>query len=222
MEFFTGRKYNFAMVCKICTRDDLPETAFYPNDLTRCRDCVKRGNKGTLKRATRACPICRTQEVNLFLHYTRWHQGMTPPDVASTFPPHEPLEASSNEALVRVLLAARPLEDVHRIWTPGEGRVYFLQAGGPVRPIKIGWSLKLSNRIAELQIGCPDPLRVLHTYASKDASEEDRLHILFREFHIHGEWFRAEARLLGAILELATNGVASTWCASAMHHDAAI
>jgi hypothetical protein len=70
---------------------------------------------------------------------------------------------------------------------------YFIQAvhGGP---IKIGRSTRayLPKRLAALQTGNPDPLRITHVL---DGDHEARLHREFRNERLSGEWFMPTVRL---------------------------
>jgi hypothetical protein len=59
--------------------------------------------------------------------------------------------------------------------------------------IKIGWSWAhpgaRGGRLAQLQTGCPDELRLLGAILGAK-SEERALHARFYEHRIRGEWFR--------------------------------
>lgn len=72
--------------------------------------------------------------------------------------------------------------------------VYVVQAGEG-GPVKIGFTNKPRRRIAELQTGLPQRLRVLHLF---DGSEEDerRLHRRFAEHRVSGEWFHPVADIV--------------------------
>jgi hypothetical protein len=73
------------------------------------------------------------------------------------------------------------------------GFVYFLQAG-EAGPIKIGWALDPLARLNELQVGCPEPLRLLMTLTDEGGLEA-QLHRRFARLRLRGEWFRAEQEL---------------------------
>lgn len=66
--------------------------------------------------------------------------------------------------------------------------VYFVQAGEG-GPIKIGFTGgNVSERIADIQTGCPFPLIALGTIDGGEA-EERELHLRFRDKRLSGEWF---------------------------------
>jgi hypothetical protein len=73
------------------------------------------------------------------------------------------------------------------------GFIYFV-ACLPMNAVKIGYSQNPVSRVREMQTGCPAPLKL---YATVPATmeEERRLHAAFMPLHIHGEWFRFEAKL---------------------------
>ena len=67
--------------------------------------------------------------------------------------------------------------------------IYFVQAeiGGPV---KIGYTIAESagKRVAELQCGCPWPLKLVFTMPGTPQTEA-KLHRRFAHLRVHGEWF---------------------------------
>ena len=65
-------------------------------------------------------------------------------------------------------------------------RVYFVACRDM---IKIGRSRSVEQRLLELQVGNPYPLRLLGTVVGGRA-EENRLHELLSDFWHRGEWFR--------------------------------
>lgn len=71
--------------------------------------------------------------------------------------------------------------------------VYFIQAscGG----IKIGVAKNPSGRLAQLQIGHPEPLNLLGSIAGALPTEQ-ALHTFYAPERVRGEWFRPSARLL--------------------------
>lgn len=76
--------------------------------------------------------------------------------------------------------------------------VYFLRAGLE-GAIKIGWTeADIFDRIAQLQIACPDELIILGVIARLELSGERKLHRQFTHLRIrpNGEWFRPEPDLL--------------------------
>lgn len=75
--------------------------------------------------------------------------------------------------------------------------VYFAGSGGQ---IKIGWSRKVSARLAQLQTGSPIPIKLLGTMPGGRAVER-RLHEKFAHLRISGEWFTDAPELLAFIAE---------------------
>lgn len=70
--------------------------------------------------------------------------------------------------------------------------VYLIEATES-RRLKIGVARDPLRRLATLQTGSPEPLRLLHTRHCETTraakSLERALHRRFEPFHIHGEWF---------------------------------
>jgi len=64
--------------------------------------------------------------------------------------------------------------------------------------IKIGISYKPENRLAELQVACPMELRLVLTMkyeTQKGAADaEARLHDVYDELHVRGEWYESPVR----------------------------
>lgn len=79
----------------------------------------------------------------------------------------------------------------------GSPTIYFIEDPA-ARAIKIGYSANVGRRLQELQISSATPLRLLGVMPGT-IYQEQRLHQMFD--HMHGEWFRADARLLGFIGE---------------------
>lgn len=69
--------------------------------------------------------------------------------------------------------------------------VYFAESAGRV---KIGWSKKVATRIAQLQTGCPEPIRLLATTPG-GLGLERRLHQQFAAARVNGEWFELTPEL---------------------------
>jgi T5orf172 domain len=66
--------------------------------------------------------------------------------------------------------------------------IYFIRAGQS-GPVKIGYTeCAVEKRVACLQIGNPEPLRLLHV-CSGGLDREQWIHRLFDHARVHGEWF---------------------------------
>jgi T5orf172 domain len=76
--------------------------------------------------------------------------------------------------------------------------VYFADAGGS---IKIGWSKKVSARLAQLQTGSAVPIKLLGTMPGGLAVER-RVHARFAHLRLSGEWFTAAPELLAYVDEV--------------------
>lgn len=89
----------------------------------------------------------------------------------------------------------------HRFRAASTSRVYFIQSGH-AGPIKIGYSTNpVQQRLAALQTGHPEPLRVL-AEVEGDRSVEADLHQRFRRHRMKGEWFRPDPELIAFIAVL--------------------
>jgi Meiotically up-regulated gene 113 len=79
--------------------------------------------------------------------------------------------------------------------------LYFIQAG-EIGPIKIGYSHDPATRLAELQIGNPEELRLLGAFEGPlqgIEAMEAGWHYVFWAARIRGEWFKPIPKLLAAI-----------------------
>jgi hypothetical protein len=74
---------------------------------------------------------------------------------------------------------------------------YFIQAG-PDGPVKIGIADDVEKRLKELQTGCPHDLRIIGRIKG---NVESRLHEIFDQFRLRGEWFSPDIRLMAFIVE---------------------
>lgn len=80
--------------------------------------------------------------------------------------------------------------------------IYFMQSNAPDGPVKIGYtSRRTSVRRAEGQTFCCDDLTLL-VEADGSMQDERRLHDLFSEIRMRGEWFRYEPPLQQLVLHL--------------------
>jgi hypothetical protein len=83
----------------------------------------------------------------------------------------------------------------------GRGQVYFIEALGLSR-IKIGFTARDPlDRLRALQTAAPARLRLLATF-SADPEDERRLHGVFSDERVKGEWFTATPRLLAFVAGL--------------------
>jgi Meiotically up-regulated gene 113 len=72
--------------------------------------------------------------------------------------------------------------------------VYFIQSGQG-GPIKIGKAVNPTQRIGNIQVGNPHEVKLLHCLPDTGATE-GRIHGIFEESHLRGEWFRPTCDLL--------------------------
>jgi hypothetical protein len=77
--------------------------------------------------------------------------------------------------------------------------VYFIQAGvGGC--IKIGVTVDVSDRMNNIQVGCPDEVTLIGGIYDRRAYKiEAALHDRFDEHRHRGEWFRPSAELLAFV-----------------------
>ena len=107
-----------------------------------------------------------------------------------------PVEYAAVEADLR---AQRPVQTV-MVAAGTKPVVYFVQAGKS-GPIKIGFATDLTKRIASLQTGCPDDLRLL-AVVDGGREVERRMHNRVAGDRIRGEWFRPTAEVLALVAEV--------------------
>lgn len=81
------------------------------------------------------------------------------------------------------------------------GCVYFIQAGGPDGPVKIGHTVgDPYRRMATLQTGHHERLRMI-TFLPGSREDEQYFHGMLEEQRLHGEWFRFSSRV-GAFIRM--------------------
>lgn len=79
-------------------------------------------------------------------------------------------------------------------------RVYFVQAGDERGPIKIGVSSDVDARVSSIQTGNHLPCRVLASFEHSNAVlVEKRLHRIFEDLRLEGEWFKFDATIMDLI-----------------------
>lgn len=78
------------------------------------------------------------------------------------------------------------------------GFVYFITDG---EAVKIGISVSVSHRLADLQPSHPRPLRVIASFPGSRADER-AAHRHFAHLRIHGEWFHLSQEITDFIAEL--------------------
>ncbi len=141
-----------------------------------------------------ACPLCGTIPDDMVLHQRRSH-GLADEDYHRD-------HNGPNVALVHKILDLRTEADRTWMWPSERKRVYFVQAGHSERPIKIGFSQRIHQRMRSFQTDAPDRLVVLLTMFG-GYEEEAILHERFAPLNHRREWFRPEPELLRFILETA-------------------
>lgn len=85
--------------------------------------------------------------------------------------------------------------------------VYFVQAGGPRGPVKIGITNELSKRLESIRVSNAEPIAVLAImrFGGEPGAArrtEQRLHELFAEFRLEGEWFRWHEDIAVAVAQM--------------------
>ncbi len=91
---------------------------------------------------------------------------------------------------------------------PGWGReepvksiVYFVQVGDD-GPVKIGFTTNMPHRLATIQTGQPQKVR-LRAFAYGGRDMEAQFHATFDDLRLRGEWFKFEGELRATLEELA-------------------
>ena len=145
---------------------------------------------------------CRTS--TQYLIVDRWtHDGSVFWDAETVEPPHEFIVLSEDEVF--------DLWRIEKHTEPLNGVVYFIEAVG-ADAIKIGFTMgDPMKRLAALQTGNHARLQLLGAVPVEVLSEK-RFHQWFRQYRIHGEWFRAvdairQAALAKDFMEVLTWGV---------------
>lgn len=81
--------------------------------------------------------------------------------------------------------------------------IYFVTAEG-TDFLKIGYATDVTSRIDRIRAGCPYPMRILAAIPGTK-QDEHQLHLRFRQYHTHNEWFRLEGELLDYVKSLTSN-----------------
>jgi hypothetical protein len=139
-----------------------------------------------------ACSLCETVPEDMDLHMRRKHRTSSQ-DVHWDY-------NGANSHLVESILKLRSDDDSYWEWLHTVPRLYFIQAGPPDRPIKIGFSNSIYKRLRAYQTHLPDQIVVLLSYESYE-EEEYELHRRFAHLNIRREWFRPDESLLKFIHE---------------------
>ena len=61
--------------------------------------------------------------------------------------------------------------------------------------LKIGYTKNINKRLSQLQVSSPVKLEVLHLIDG-DVTIEKKLHVLFKNLRISGEWFKFDSSIL--------------------------
>jgi len=81
-----------------------------------------------------------------------------------------------------------------------KNRIYFIYAE-EVNRVKIGKSVKLDRRLYELQCGSPVKLELILSFEAPEIVER-KLHALFDQYRVMGEWFEFVEPIRDFILSL--------------------
>jgi hypothetical protein len=102
--------------------------------------------------------------------------------------------------------AYRRMLDIYEEWwraLPVQ-QVYFIGTAAELTArVKIGTARSVPSRLRQLQVGCPDVLRILATVEG-DRMTEARYHEKFKRQRRHGEWFVINQAILSEIERLST------------------
>jgi hypothetical protein len=68
--------------------------------------------------------------------------------------------------------------------------------------IKIGVANDVDARVLTLQTGCPFKIRLIRSFRSQNAHEEEEaIHELLHRYHVRGEWFKVPHSMIYHLLE---------------------
>lgn len=88
------------------------------------------------------------------------------------------------------------LESKYRI-----GCVYFIYENGDLNYFKIGWCFNLPERLGGMQTGNRRKLEIYNYYFVQFAyDEEQRVHSLFKQSRISGEWFQVSTQYIDKVI----------------------
>lgn len=76
--------------------------------------------------------------------------------------------------------------------------IYFIQAGGPTGPIKIGLAIDPKARLKQLQTGSPETLDLLGAVVGTEIMERG-FHCHLSQHRVRGEWFAPVDAVLACI-----------------------
>lgn len=149
-----------------------------------------------------------------------WYQqnpGVPPPGIELPPPRVEAVEEYAPEPTFNIRLRTpeeqAQMEEQRRIERQRENElaaelrlvrerrfIYFVQVGEK-GPIKIGITKDIKSRFSSLQVGHPEPLRLLTSLEGPKALERE-LHNQFHTHRLSGEWFKPAPELLAHIAAL--------------------
>jgi Meiotically up-regulated gene 113 len=104
---------------------------------------------------------------------------------------HELLGAGGKNA-VKTMSVANELNRQAFESPAAKGKVVYVVRAGEM--VKIGKANDVKDRISVLQIGCPFPMEVLHLFEGY-TELESKLHLKFKKFRSHGEWFHYSPKI---------------------------
>lgn len=93
---------------------------------------------------------------------------------------------------------------LRRIGLPKKAWLYFIQVGGEVGPIKIGYSVDVEDRLKSITTSSPTKPVLLAKFQFENVDHarhyEQRLHReVFWDLRKNGEWFECDPRILRLI-----------------------
>lgn len=89
--------------------------------------------------------------------------------------------------------------------SPAGPFVYAIRCG---EHTKIGIAKNVEQRLALLQTGCPEPLKIVDVIEAKDPLRiERRLHFEFRQYRTRGEWFTIPESILASAFAAERNAL---------------
>lgn len=89
-------------------------------------------------------------------------------------------------------------------WEPTRHSIYFIQSGNG--PIKIGYTTVSQLRFSMLQVGNPEPLKIIKILRG-GREEETAIHKKFKRDRLRGEWYIPSPELLKFINDVDDNNL---------------
>jgi hypothetical protein len=105
----------------------------------------------------------------------------------------------TSEGVYRLAVHYAKLGKLPRKGRPLGSSVYYVRMVNADGFIKIGVATSPESRLANMQVGSPYELELMHSEPG-DETLEAQLHARFQHLHVRGEWFRPDPDLVNFII----------------------